>query len=80
MFNFGANKKLLRNDPDRAVCVWFCVQNWKKELEKHREKLMGGNESSSKKKEVKLFLCSIPYTVGLALDFPSLLRIQNIIK
>uniref|UniRef100_A0A8C2TBQ3 Family with sequence similarity 133 member B n=1 Tax=Coturnix japonica TaxID=93934 RepID=A0A8C2TBQ3_COTJA len=28
-------------------------ENWKKELEKHREKLLGGNESSSKKKEKK---------------------------
>ncbi|KAM9649795.1 protein FAM133B isoform 2-T2 [Morphnus guianensis] len=28
-------------------------ENWRKELEKHREKLMGGNESSSKKKEKK---------------------------
>lgn len=34
----------------------FCLfQNWKKELEKHREKLLGGNESSSKKKEVSYF-------------------------
>uniref|UniRef100_A0A803XRU4 Family with sequence similarity 133 member B n=1 Tax=Meleagris gallopavo TaxID=9103 RepID=A0A803XRU4_MELGA len=30
-------------------------ENWKKELEKHREKLLGGNESSSKKKEVSYF-------------------------
>lgn len=30
-------------------------QNWKKELEKHREKLLGGNESSSRKKEVNIF-------------------------
>ncbi|KAM9304498.1 protein FAM133B isoform 1-T1 [Morus bassanus] len=28
-------------------------ENWRKELEKHREKLLGGNESSSKKKEKK---------------------------
>uniref|UniRef100_A0A2K6C7H8 Family with sequence similarity 133 member B n=1 Tax=Macaca nemestrina TaxID=9545 RepID=A0A2K6C7H8_MACNE len=28
-------------------------ENWKKELEKHREKLLGGSESSSKKKERK---------------------------
>jgi hypothetical protein len=28
------------------------VQNWKKELEKHREKLLSGNESSSKKRQV----------------------------
>ncbi|RLW11356.1 hypothetical protein DV515_00001519 [Chloebia gouldiae] len=30
-------------------------ENWKKELEKHREKLLGGNESSSKKKEASCF-------------------------
>uniref|UniRef100_A0A8C5X102 Family with sequence similarity 133 member B n=1 Tax=Malurus cyaneus samueli TaxID=2593467 RepID=A0A8C5X102_9PASS len=28
-------------------------ENWRKELEKHREKLLGGSESSSKKKEKK---------------------------
>uniref|UniRef100_A0A5F8GTP9 Family with sequence similarity 133 member B n=1 Tax=Monodelphis domestica TaxID=13616 RepID=A0A5F8GTP9_MONDO len=28
-------------------------ENWKKELEKHREKLLGGSESSSKKRERK---------------------------
>ncbi|XP_063098855.1 protein FAM133B isoform X4 [Cavia porcellus] len=28
-------------------------ENWKKELEKHREKLLSGNESSSKKKQRK---------------------------
>lgn len=38
-----------------TVSVWFCFQNWRKELEKHREKLLGGNESSSKKKEVSCF-------------------------
>jgi hypothetical protein len=27
-------------------------ENWKKELEKHREKLLSGNESSSKKRQV----------------------------
>uniref|UniRef100_A0A8B9SA22 Protein FAM133B n=1 Tax=Apteryx owenii TaxID=8824 RepID=A0A8B9SA22_APTOW len=27
-------------------------ENWRKELEKHREKLLGGSESSSKKKEL----------------------------
>lgn len=37
-------------------CVTLILfQNWKKELEKHREKLLGGNESSSKKKEVSYF-------------------------
>ncbi|EHB18207.1 Protein FAM133B [Heterocephalus glaber] len=28
-------------------------ENWKKELEKHRERLLSGNESSSKKKQRK---------------------------
>lgn len=28
-------------------------ENWKKELEKHREKLLSGNESSSKKRQKK---------------------------
>uniref|UniRef100_A0A452G1A5 Uncharacterized protein n=1 Tax=Capra hircus TaxID=9925 RepID=A0A452G1A5_CAPHI len=29
------------------------LQNWKKELEKHREKLLSGSESSSKKRQRK---------------------------
>ena len=32
------------------------LQNWKKELEKHREKLLSGSESSSKKRQVMPFL------------------------
>lgn len=37
------------------VLITF-LQNWKKELEKHREKLLSGSESSSKKRQVILFL------------------------
>jgi hypothetical protein len=36
---------------NRVFLLTF-LQNWKKELEKHREKLLSGNESSSKKRQV----------------------------
>uniref|UniRef100_A0A670Y4J8 Family with sequence similarity 133 member B n=1 Tax=Pseudonaja textilis TaxID=8673 RepID=A0A670Y4J8_PSETE len=40
-------------------------ENWKKELEKHREKLLSGNESTSRKKEVSAFICALRVELGI---------------
>ena len=44
-----------RGETTSDVFIIF-LQNWKKELEKHREKLLSGSESSSKKRQVIPFL------------------------